>query len=78
MRGSPARPVGRSPRSHAPRAGCPAGADPGRRIQFCGAEDLATKLFEISQAMANDWQAFAKAVEQDASFLARRGSADSN
>jgi hypothetical protein len=39
------------------------------RIQFYGAEDLAAKLFEISQAMANDWQAFARAVEQDASSL---------
>jgi hypothetical protein len=29
------------------------------RIQFCGAEDLAAKLFELSQAMANDWPAFA-------------------
>ena len=35
------------------------------RIQFYGAEDLAAKLFELSQAMANDWQAFARAVEQD-------------
>ena len=33
------------------------------RIQFYGAEDLAAKLFELSQAMANDWHAFAQAVE---------------
>jgi hypothetical protein len=31
------------------------------RIEFYGAEDLAAKLFELSQAMANDWQAFARA-----------------
>ena len=41
------------------------------RIQFYGAEDLAAKLFEVSQAMANDWQAFARAVEQDAASLPR-------
>jgi hypothetical protein len=35
------------------------------RIEFYGAEDLAAKLFELSQAMANDWQAFARAVEDD-------------
>jgi hypothetical protein len=29
------------------------------------AEDLAAKLFELSQAMANDWQAFARAVEEE-------------
>lgn len=34
------------------------------RIRFAGAEDLAAKLFELSQAMANDWIAFAKAVEE--------------
>jgi hypothetical protein len=45
------------------------------RIEFYGAEDLAAKLFEVSQAMANDWQAFAKAVEQDASSLPRSGTA---
>ncbi len=28
------------------------------RIRFHGAEDLAAKLFELSQAMANDWEAF--------------------
>lgn len=33
------------------------------RIQFRGAEDLAAKLFELSQAMANDWQTFALIVE---------------
>lgn len=45
-------------------------------IQFYGAEDLAAKLFELSQAMANDWQAFARAVEQDASSLPRRNASD--
>jgi len=34
------------------------------RIQFYGAEDLAAKLFELSQAMANDWHAFAQKVEE--------------
>lgn len=34
------------------------------RIEFYGAEDLAAKLFELSQAMANDWQKFAEAVEE--------------
>jgi hypothetical protein len=33
------------------------------RIQFFGAEDLAAKLFELSQAMTNDWNAFARTVE---------------
>lgn len=33
------------------------------RIQFDGAEDLAAKLFELSQAMSNDWHAFAQALE---------------
>lgn len=33
------------------------------RIEFFGAEDLAAKLLELSQAMANDWGTFAKAVE---------------
>jgi hypothetical protein len=33
------------------------------RIEFCGAEDLAAKLFELSQAMANDWLGFSRAVE---------------
>jgi hypothetical protein len=32
------------------------------RIRFVNAEDLAAKLFELSQAMANDWSAFAKAL----------------
>ena len=45
-------------------------------IQFFGAEDLAAKLFELSQAMANDWQAFARAVEQDAASLPRRSVVD--
>ena len=35
------------------------------RIEFFGAEDLAAKLFELSQAMANDWQAFARTVEEE-------------
>src|ERR1017187_8444911 len=35
------------------------------RIEFYGAEDLAAKLFELSQAMANDWQAFARVVEEE-------------
>jgi hypothetical protein len=29
------------------------------RIRFAGAKDLAAKLFELSQAMANDWSSFA-------------------
>ena len=33
------------------------------RILFSGADDLAAQLFELSQAMANDWHAFSKAVE---------------
>jgi hypothetical protein len=33
------------------------------RVEFHGAEDLAAKLFELSQAMANDWQAFARSCE---------------
>jgi hypothetical protein len=28
------------------------------RVHFIGAEDLAAKLFELSHAMANDWEAF--------------------
>ena len=32
-------------------------------IEFYGAEDLAAKLLELSKAMANDWPAFARAVE---------------
>ena len=42
------------------------------RSEFYGAEDLAAKLFEISQAMANDWQDFARAVEQDTSSAPKR------
>ena len=34
------------------------------RIEFYGAEDLAAKLLELSKAMANDWSAFARAVEE--------------
>lgn len=34
------------------------------RIQFERAEDLAARLFELSQAMANDWLAFTHAVEE--------------
>ena len=33
------------------------------RITFQGAEDLAATLFALSQAMANDWPCFARAVE---------------
>ena len=33
------------------------------RIRFSGAQDLAARLFELSQAMANDWPAFTKKVE---------------
>jgi len=33
------------------------------RIQFYGADDLAAKLFEISQSMVNDWRAFARKAE---------------
>lgn len=33
------------------------------RIAFSGAEDLATKLLALSQVMAEDWRAFARAVE---------------
>ena len=33
------------------------------RGSFFGAEDLAAKLFELSQAMANDWRNFEAAVE---------------
>jgi hypothetical protein len=33
------------------------------RIRFAGAEDLAAKLFELSQAMVNDWEAFQMNVE---------------
>ena len=34
------------------------------RVRFNGAADLAAKLFELSQAMANDWEAFADRVEK--------------
>ena len=34
------------------------------RITFSGAEDLAAKLWELSQAMAHDWTGFIRAVEQ--------------
>ena len=34
------------------------------RIEFFGAEDLAAKLFELSQAMANDWSVFSRVVEE--------------
>lgn len=30
------------------------------RVRFDGAEDLAAKLFELSQAMVNDWEGFAE------------------
>lgn len=33
------------------------------RITFHSAEDLATQLFVLSQAMANDWTTFRRAVE---------------
>jgi hypothetical protein len=33
------------------------------RITFQNAEDLAARLFVLSQAMANDWPSFASAVE---------------
>jgi hypothetical protein len=32
-------------------------------VRFANAEDLAAKLFELSQAMANDWHAFQEALE---------------
>ena len=34
------------------------------QIEFRGAEDLAAKLPELSQAMANDWNAFIRTVEE--------------
>ena len=34
------------------------------KIEFRGAEDLAAKLLELSQAMANDWSAFMRAVKE--------------
>jgi hypothetical protein len=33
------------------------------RIEFSGAEDLASKLFQLSRTMAEDWLAFAQRVE---------------
>ena len=36
-------------------------------IQFAGAEELAAKLFELSQAMARDWDAFVAAAVDVAS-----------
>ena len=36
------------------------------RITFQGAEDLAARLFTLSQVMTNDWDAFARAVEPSA------------
>ena len=35
------------------------------RITFSGAMDLAAKLLELSQAMANDWPAFRRTVEEN-------------
>jgi hypothetical protein len=35
------------------------------RIQFHGAEDLAAKLFELSQAMANDWDSLVRRLTPD-------------
>ena len=49
-------------------SGLAAGIDlmPGElRVRFDGAEDLAAKLFELSQAMANDWTAFTKFVKSE-------------
>ena len=34
------------------------------RVAFSGAEELAAKLVELSQAMAQDWGGFIRAVEQ--------------
>lgn len=34
------------------------------RVRFDGAADLAAKLFELSQAMANDWEAFTKRAQR--------------
>jgi hypothetical protein len=42
------------------------------QITFDGAEDLAAKLLQLSQAMANDGPAFAEAVEPK-EVIARRG-----
>ena len=35
------------------------------RITFSAAKDLAAKLLELSQAMANDWPAFRRTVEEN-------------
>jgi hypothetical protein len=35
-----------------------------RGIRFAAPEDLAVKLFELSQAMANDWPAIEAALKQ--------------
>ena len=37
------------------------------RIEFQGAEDLAAKLFEFSQARANDWDSLARRLTPDPS-----------
>ena len=37
------------------------------QIEFRGAADLAAKLLELSQAMANDWSAFMRADEKPGS-----------
>ncbi len=34
------------------------------RITFSGAEDLAAKLWELSQAMAHDWNGFMRALKE--------------
>lgn len=34
------------------------------RVRFNSAADLAGKLFELSQAMANDWEAFVERAER--------------
>ena len=45
------------------------------RITFSGAEDLAAKLVELSQAMAHDWTALSERSRNDPPFLTRRGDA---
>src|ERR1035441_5870607 len=45
------------------------------RIEFFGAEDLAAKLLELSKAMANDWAALARAVEEESGAPAATRSA---
>lgn len=57
---------------HGSLASLPPGVElaPGElRIRFDGAEDLATKLFELSQALANDWEAFVLALQGGASLF---------